>query len=191
MEKYGNSKSWSKEMEVDDGSTDKESDSENDNTGVGRTYECNYCKRGFTNAQALGGHMNIHRKDKAKAKARQQQQQQQAYTNNNFSSSSSISFKSTAMEPVSPYSSSSLVPFRQGYYPFPSNPNIFSSHPNHNHFINRRTTRLFGMYEDQLGADLSLRISSTNIDQYHQQQLKEKNKKKEDIDLELRLGYDP
>ncbi|KAL8491007.1 hypothetical protein ACS0TY_022862 [Phlomoides rotata] len=29
-----------------------------------RPYECTFCKRGFTNAQALGGHMNIHRKDK-------------------------------------------------------------------------------------------------------------------------------
>ncbi|CAI8616627.1 unnamed protein product [Vicia faba] len=33
-----------------------------------RSYECNFCKRGFSNAQALGGHMNIHRKDKAKLK---------------------------------------------------------------------------------------------------------------------------
>ncbi|KAG6393126.1 hypothetical protein SASPL_147359 [Salvia splendens] len=36
----------------------------------GRSYDCSYCKRGFTNAQALGGHMNIHRKDKEKAKAK-------------------------------------------------------------------------------------------------------------------------
>ncbi|KAI3820021.1 hypothetical protein L1987_13877 [Smallanthus sonchifolius] len=36
--------------------------------GAGRSYECNFCKRGFTNAQALGGHMNIHRKHKAKLK---------------------------------------------------------------------------------------------------------------------------
>uniref|UniRef100_A0A0D3GQ33 C2H2-type domain-containing protein n=1 Tax=Oryza barthii TaxID=65489 RepID=A0A0D3GQ33_9ORYZ len=28
-------------------------------------YECTFCKRGFTNAQALGGHMNIHRKDRS------------------------------------------------------------------------------------------------------------------------------
>ncbi|XP_071740850.1 uncharacterized protein [Rutidosis leptorrhynchoides] len=35
---------------------------------VSRSYECNFCKRGFTNAQALGGHMNIHRKHKAKLK---------------------------------------------------------------------------------------------------------------------------
>ncbi|KAK9055344.1 hypothetical protein SSX86_026427 [Deinandra increscens subsp. villosa] len=34
-----------------------------------RSYECHFCKRGFTNAQALGGHMNIHRKDKTKLKA--------------------------------------------------------------------------------------------------------------------------
>lgn len=33
-----------------------------------RTYDCNFCKGGFLNAQALGGHMNIHRKDKAKLK---------------------------------------------------------------------------------------------------------------------------
>lgn len=31
-----------------------------------RTYDCTFCKKGFSNAQALGGHMNIHRKDKAK-----------------------------------------------------------------------------------------------------------------------------
>ncbi|KAH0470458.1 hypothetical protein IEQ34_000181 [Dendrobium chrysotoxum] len=29
-----------------------------------RSYECNFCKRGFLNAQALGGHMNIHRRDR-------------------------------------------------------------------------------------------------------------------------------
>ncbi|XXG66333.1 hypothetical protein AAC387_Pa05g3837 [Persea americana] len=33
-----------------------------------RSYECTFCKRGFSNAQALGGHMNIHRKDRAKLK---------------------------------------------------------------------------------------------------------------------------
>lgn len=31
-----------------------------------RSYDCIFCKRGFSNAQALGGHMNIHRKDKAR-----------------------------------------------------------------------------------------------------------------------------
>lgn len=31
-----------------------------------RSYDCTFCKRGFSNAQALGGHMNIHRRDRAK-----------------------------------------------------------------------------------------------------------------------------
>ncbi|EFH52486.1 zinc finger family protein [Arabidopsis lyrata subsp. lyrata] len=31
-----------------------------------RPYICEFCERGFSNAQALGGHMNIHRKDRAK-----------------------------------------------------------------------------------------------------------------------------
>lgn len=32
--------------------------------GVDRSYECVFCKGGFNTAQALGGHMNIHRKEK-------------------------------------------------------------------------------------------------------------------------------
>ncbi|PIA60463.1 hypothetical protein AQUCO_00300162v1 [Aquilegia coerulea] len=31
-----------------------------------RSYRCSFCKKGFSNAQALGGHMNIHRRDRAK-----------------------------------------------------------------------------------------------------------------------------
>ncbi|KAF8115284.1 hypothetical protein N665_0029s0120, partial [Sinapis alba] len=31
----------------------------------GRSYICSFCIRGFSNAQALGGHMNIHRRDRA------------------------------------------------------------------------------------------------------------------------------
>ncbi|XP_008794311.1 transcriptional regulator SUPERMAN-like [Phoenix dactylifera] len=38
-----------------------------DDAGTMRPYyECMFCKRGFTTAQALGGHMNIHRKDRAR-----------------------------------------------------------------------------------------------------------------------------
>ncbi|KAL0418655.1 UNVERIFIED_CONTAM: Transcriptional regulator TAC1 [Sesamum radiatum] len=34
-----------------------------DVVGIGCLYECVFCKRGFNTAQALGGHMNIHRRD--------------------------------------------------------------------------------------------------------------------------------
>ncbi|XP_071699330.1 uncharacterized protein [Rutidosis leptorrhynchoides] len=34
-----------------------------------RSYECIYCKHGFTTAQALGGHMNVHRKDRSRKRS--------------------------------------------------------------------------------------------------------------------------
>ncbi|KAD4584587.1 hypothetical protein E3N88_22188 [Mikania micrantha] len=51
----------------DEATTTVEENSTDQTGGAGsgsRSYECNFCKRGFTNAQALGGHMNIHRKHK-------------------------------------------------------------------------------------------------------------------------------
>ncbi|XP_073287079.1 uncharacterized protein [Primulina huaijiensis] len=36
--------------------------------GHEKEYKCTFCKRGFSNAQALGGHMNVHRKDRARLK---------------------------------------------------------------------------------------------------------------------------
>ncbi|PRQ25917.1 putative transcription factor C2H2 family [Rosa chinensis] len=47
-------------------SSDEQAEDLNDDLGTGRSYECVFCKRGFTTAQALGGHMNIHRKERAK-----------------------------------------------------------------------------------------------------------------------------
>ncbi|KAI3506845.1 hypothetical protein L1887_21420 [Cichorium endivia] len=49
-------------------STEEADHQEQDVVPGGRLYECIFCKRGFTTAQALGGHMNIHRKDRAKGK---------------------------------------------------------------------------------------------------------------------------
>lgn len=34
-------------------------------------FECTFCKRGFSSAQALGGHMNIHRKDRGRPRTTQ------------------------------------------------------------------------------------------------------------------------
>lgn len=53
----------------------KASDGEQGASQVTRSYECTFCKRGFSNAQALGGHMNIHRKNKAKMKQSSNQAQ--------------------------------------------------------------------------------------------------------------------
>lgn len=43
--------------------------SSDDQAGPGQVkYSCSFCQRGFSNARALGGHMNIHRRDRAKLK---------------------------------------------------------------------------------------------------------------------------
>ncbi|KAM7262937.1 hypothetical protein ACFE04_000620 [Oxalis oulophora] len=47
---------------------DEQSNSGYNNHGGVKSYACSFCKRGFSNAQALGGHMNIHRRDRAKLK---------------------------------------------------------------------------------------------------------------------------
>ncbi|KAK8617204.1 hypothetical protein V6N13_080122 [Hibiscus sabdariffa] len=36
-----------------------------------RSYSCSFCGREFTSAQALGGHMNVHRRDRARARLKQ------------------------------------------------------------------------------------------------------------------------
>lgn len=36
-----------------------------------RSYSCSFCRREFRSAQALGGHMNVHRRDRAKLKQSQ------------------------------------------------------------------------------------------------------------------------
>ncbi|CAI8586189.1 unnamed protein product [Vicia faba] len=50
-----------------------------------RFYSCNFCKREFRSAQALGGHMNIHRRDRARLK-----QNLSPQNNNDFINSSSL-----------------------------------------------------------------------------------------------------
>ncbi|XP_054820686.1 transcriptional regulator TAC1-like [Prosopis cineraria] len=43
-------------------------------------YGCSFCKQGFTNAQALGGHMNIHRKHRLITKKAKDDEEEAAAT---------------------------------------------------------------------------------------------------------------
>ncbi|KAJ6405731.1 hypothetical protein OIU84_013652 [Salix udensis] len=64
MESTQHDEEYSKSSSDEEENTDRP----DQDTGTGRSYECVFCKRGFTTAQALGGHMNIHRKDRAKSR---------------------------------------------------------------------------------------------------------------------------
>ncbi|XP_008778117.1 zinc finger protein 6-like [Phoenix dactylifera] len=66
-----------------------------------RSYDCTFCKRGFSNAQALGGHMNIHRKDRAKLKQPSNQSQQFPFdVSNKFAPSYSPTLKNYPSQPM-------------------------------------------------------------------------------------------
>ncbi|KAL4567387.1 hypothetical protein LXL04_022970 [Taraxacum kok-saghyz] len=157
-------------------------------TGVGRSYECTYCKRGFTNAQALGGHMNIHRKDKVKAKHQK-----------NFTTTTTISTKTNKDDQLIVSANSfNLIPNDQeaqylrsslgfptgdhGYQFTTSNPNFPWSFAA-SEFDNR------ALHEERLRVDLNLGIGTSEMD--GTRKLGEEDWFDKEIDLELRLGHYP
>ncbi|KAL0376749.1 UNVERIFIED_CONTAM: Transcriptional regulator TAC1 [Sesamum calycinum] len=158
--------------------------SADDGTGVGRSYECTFCKRGFTNAQALGGHMNIHRKDKAKAKQKNLEEPsnfQNIKHNENYAN-------------LRYFPQTDHQQQRTGYYgdvrPGQVNYQVYlpSSNPSFrtgNYFPFWRSE---GFDEGRGDADLSLRIG---VPEPVEGGNGEGNVKENEVDLELRLGHDP
>ncbi|KAF5729700.1 hypothetical protein HS088_TW20G00064 [Tripterygium wilfordii] len=69
----------------------------NGTTWPPRSYTCTFCRREFQSAQALGGHMNVHRRDRAKLHQR------------------SNSFNHLSNSSPSPNSSSLLIPSHQEF----------------------------------------------------------------------------
>ena len=163
-----------------------------DDTGNRRSYECTFCKRGFTNAQALGGHMNIHRKDRAKTKQ--------------LTSSSSISNKSNK----------DCIPSRYTSRPVSHEPSEYftvlesqSQRNNHMYFqpssassgrhvphVNFHQSDLIASRSQSLsidhelfGANLSLEIGPMHVEDDGMK--RRVLNKADEVDLELRLGHDP
>ncbi|KAF5738910.1 hypothetical protein HS088_TW12G00106 [Tripterygium wilfordii] len=176
--------------------TDRSEQANEDYSGIGRSYECVFCKRGFTTAQALGGHMNIHRKDRAKNRP----------SSNNSVAIPSVSskvddgeatFRSSYNNPIhgyEPHHHYSYIPTHE------VNTNYQTSFPEISWGLRSSHTHLHSDDDDSLvpyphqylnlfGEDpsrsLSLHIGSSGV-------YDNKSKRGEDeLDLELRLGHDP
>lgn len=158
--------------------------------GKRRMYDCNICMRGFTNPQALGGHRNLHRRDRER-------------NHSSFSSSHSFPFSN----PLPSQSLSSPLNYTNPNYniPPPYFPTIESYHhqtyqPPINPSYN---TQRFGAASSSgggrsdaqgefLGLDLSLGLGSVNVDNDSHRRLPDAGDSQpdqdDDLDLDLRLG---
>ncbi|KAK3414879.1 hypothetical protein EUGRSUZ_H00184 [Eucalyptus grandis] len=142
---------------------------------VKRSYECTFCKRGFTNAQALGGHMNIHRKDRAKGKqapsaAPNMRKIYDPYViaSNHFGSKSGQGKDDEAQRSYS----------HQGLQTSAMNPRNYLESL---HSLQRGDDVIWD-------ASLSLQIGPSNMERTGEVK---QDENREEVDLELRLGRDP
>ncbi|KAK7268804.1 hypothetical protein RIF29_21513 [Crotalaria pallida] len=184
------------DISSDEESDDHQEEAQDDTTtcGTKRSYECTFCKRGFTNAQALGGHMNIHRKDRAKAA-------KQVSSSNKFTNEepavmappfASSGFSNHTTRNYSILESHQRNNCDMYFHPPPPPNNLVRNQPSyalslqfdHHQFHNpiRSSARTMNFNQELRGANLSLQIGPSHVDS--------NNQKDNEIDLELRLGHD-
>ncbi|PKU60741.1 Transcriptional regulator SUPERMAN [Dendrobium catenatum] len=124
-----------------------------------RFYACSFCRRQFRSAQALGGHMNVHRRDRARA-------QMQA--------------RPAAQHPII-FAEAAAGGGGGGFcfvYPVVAGPAASSSY-------NNVGTISFGASAS--ASDFSL-IRTTSSDDHSKDENDEEELTIEEVDLELRLG---
>ncbi|XP_044484247.1 transcriptional regulator SUPERMAN-like [Mangifera indica] len=149
-----------------------------DTAATKRSYECTFCKQGFTNAQALGGHMNIHRKDRAKRKQ---------VTGSSFSKKP-MAINDEHLNPryIPPISAVYELKRKPLMYnpPSASSPRPSITHQNDREFLLPRP-QSSSTNEEVLGGNLSLGIGQTCVED---DQVNRVIMKEDELDLELRLG---
>ncbi|XP_023635179.1 zinc finger protein KNUCKLES isoform X2 [Capsella rubella] len=128
-----------------------------------RSYTCNFCRREFRSAQALGGHMNVHRRDRASSRAHQGHTAAAAARSNSGG---------TLLNPCAPtlptliiQSTSSNIEGLSHFYQL-QNPNgIFGN-----------SGDMMNLYGDDESIGSMKETTGTSVDE---------------LDLELRLGHNP
>lgn len=152
-----------------------------------KNYNCSFCKREFRSAQALGGHMNVHRRDRARLRMLPRPWPLVEYRNPNPSFASSSS--SSSARPKSLVSPSLVT-------------SLPSSPPSSSSFANEEKKRLLECTQQNAMATPSeglIRKKKNMRAAFGSGKLKELaisldlemglKDSKEAVDLELRLGY--
>ncbi|XP_039013765.1 transcriptional regulator TAC1-like [Hibiscus syriacus] len=149
-------------------------------TGTGRSYECVFCKRGFMTAQALGGHMNIHRKDRAKSN--------RPSSVDEIYSSLRLSYSYPPIQRYQPHyvSCQAFFPASWGWGFRPQH----THHGNEPFVDNSRYMNPFRVEEDW-SQSLNLRIGPSHVHYNENNKAGGSSQEDHEIDLELRLGQYP
>ncbi|KAI9119360.1 hypothetical protein K1719_010035 [Acacia pycnantha] len=165
------SKSWSEES-----GDDRSEHNEERGISTGRSYGCVFCKRGFTTAQALGGHMNIHRKDRAKS------------TKSSFSASTSTKMiedheidHTISSSPPENYFSSEVDNNSNYNYNYPPSQSAFPAEQ----YCDQRDRDVFGGDYNWMTG---LSLSSTPLYVSDNKEKIRSSSEEDGLDLELRLG---
>ncbi|KAG9441444.1 hypothetical protein H6P81_017298 [Aristolochia fimbriata] len=179
-------------------SEENESETVNEDAGVGRSYECMFCKRGFSTAQALGGHMNIHRRDRARIRhqpvmtpSASAPERQEEVLSSHFHGH--LPFGASVSEGLRSTTTTSISTTTSGYHMYHLMPPAGSGHretllrEDPFQVRNPQPLSLFG--EDlQLGPSSPVRAARL----WHREEvIRRQDGEDGELDLELRLGHEP
>ncbi|KAK9281265.1 hypothetical protein L1049_004161 [Liquidambar formosana] len=155
----------------------------NDDIGTGRSYECVFCKRGFTTAQALGGHMNIHRKDRART-TRPTSKPHEDYANPRF-------HHPPVQNHLPHYSSANFEAQMNYQMYFPASTSV--ARPPHVYTDDFRVQnpQILNPVRGDWPASLSLHLIPNHAEDTERNKGQSGSEEEEELDLELRLGHDP
>ncbi|XP_077225796.1 zinc finger protein 11-like [Tasmannia lanceolata] len=145
-----------------------------------RSYPCSFCKREFRSAQALGGHMNVHRRERAGLRQSPPWNDQSSNPNANFSSSSPTEVPPFTLISTSLTSSSSTPP-SSSFDHLRSKEDYSRKKRDMEALL--KVEELKGFIEEEeemLGKKEFVRLDL---------EIGPRRVSKDDLDLELRLGY--
>lgn len=167
-----------------------EEEEEEQTQSQARSYDCTFCKRGFSNAQALGGHMNLHRKDRAKLKQPFIDNQEMITSEVGFLRQSSSSLRQE-LEQLTDDHEKRPPSGLSGFLPRDHEDQIFKGQDSH-----KICPRQLQLFDDSPSNRVELSVSNpqrTTMEWKTKLGLEgdESSTGKELLDLELRLGHEP
>lgn len=162
-----------------------------------RHYTCSFCRKNFKSAQALGGHMNVHRRDRAMLRQAPSWAVQYPNPNPNLVSPSSISSPSATLPPYNHFILNSWISPSLTSLTSPSSASTYTEktvmvmgHPHKPSIPRCRDKRKLSkvLLEDFTQEDEYKVVNNGQIAE-SDLEIELVRNKKEDLDLELRLGY--